>query len=385
MKQPVRHPRNSGRRRVWYAAGGTGVALALIVVLALVYARPLLAGPALTQLVITGRLEHVSPQAVRAAVRSGLGTGFFATDVGAIRRAVAALPWVDTVSVRRSWPHTLYIDIAEETPAARWNATSLVDAQGRVFAPGAGQDWTQLPALSGPEGSAAAVLAEYRTYTALLAPKGLVIRQITVDARGAASVGLSDGISVRLGRQQAEVRLERFASVALPVIKDGVSNVAYVDMRYTNGFAVGYGPTCQWQVGADGERRATDGAAGQPTMDGSQGCEPRCAASSGGTPATANARQGSRAGEATVDGSQNCGASCVAAGQRTTDASQECSAPCATANPQTGAGLSTTGGSQDCAAPCAAAGAPTTCTTANDVQTHNEKVSSSGNEAQLNG
>lgn len=337
MSRAGRHTGDTRKRRMLLTAGSASVALALAIALAALYARPLLAGPALTQLVITGRLEHIPPQAVRAAVRPQVGSGFFTTDADAVRSAVAALPWVAAVSVRRGWPHTLYIDIDEEVPAARWNGTGLVDAEGRVFALSGGQAWGQLPALSGPDGSAASVLADYRSFDSILAATGLSVRQLDVDARGAATLTLNDGISLRLGRQQAERRLERFATVALPVLKEQLASVAYVDMRYTNGFAVGYMPPCQWQGGADGKRRAKDGAAGLPTMDGSQG---------------------RRAGQPTMDGLRGCGAPCVSANQASAADS----------------GHQAVTGSQTCGAACAGAsqpaknGSPGVCTTTNEVQ-----------------
>ena len=230
------------------------------------YARPLLAGPALTQLVITRRLEHVPPQAVQDAVRSALGSGFFTTHVDAVRSAVAALPWVASVAVRRSWPHTLYVEVTEEQPVVRWNGNGLMDAGGRVFVHSDDSAWARLPVLNGPDGSEADLLAEYHTFAALLAPHALVLRQLTVDARGDASLQLGNGLEVRLGRENAELRLERFVSVALPTLAAQLPGVAYVDMRYTNGFAVGFSPTCQWHV-SHRERRATDGLQGACTTN----------------------------------------------------------------------------------------------------------------------
>lgn len=275
MSRTGRRMPSAVHRHALLMTGSVTVGLALLIALAVWFAHPRIAGPTLTELVITGKLEHVSPQAVRATVRSALGSGFFTTDVSAVRAAVDALPWVETASVRRGWPHTLYIEINEETPAARWNGAGLMDARGHVFTLSGGQSWTGLPQLSGPDGSAAAVLAEYRTFGALLASKGLAIRKLNVDARGAATLELSDGICVRLGRQLAEVRLERFSTVALQVLAGQITRVAYVDMRYTNGFAVGWSreisAACQWHA-APAERRHMNVAAGRPAMDGSQSC-----------------------------------------------------------------------------------------------------------------
>lgn len=271
-----------------------GLLLAAVLATAVHYAPPVLAGPALTQLVISGQLEHVPPQAVQSAVRAALGSGFFTTQVDKVQSAVAALPWVASASVRRSWPHSLYVDITEQQPLVRWNGDGLMDAQGRVFVHSGDAAWNTLPILNGPEGSEQDVLAEYRSYEALLASRSLGLRQLTVDARGDASLQLASGLEVRLGRENAELRLERFISVALPTLTSQLADVAYVDMRYTNGFAVGYMSTCRWQVGADGKRRARDAAAGRPTMDGSQGCNAPCVSAS----------QASAAGQRATDGSQ---------------------------------------------------------------------------------
>ncbi|MDE2461473.1 MAG: cell division protein FtsQ/DivIB [Gammaproteobacteria bacterium] len=258
-----------------------GLLVAALLATAVHYAPPLLAGPALTQLVISGQLEHVQPQAVQSAVRAALGSGFFSTQVDKVQSAVAALPWVASVSVRRSWPHTVYVDITEEQPLVRWNGDGLMDAQGRVFVHSGAAAWNKLPILNGSEGSEQDVLAEYRSFEALLAPRSLELRQLTVDARGDASLQLANGLEVRLGRDNAELRLERFISVALPMLTSQLANVVYVDMRYTNGFAVGWSrmisATCQWHV-VPSKRRHMDVAAGRPAMDGSRDCTSTCAA-----------------------------------------------------------------------------------------------------------
>jgi len=203
-------------------------------------ARPLLAGPKLTTLTLSGRLVHVDPAAVQRAVIPRLGSGFFDTPVDGISAAVQALPWVASVSVRREWPHTLHIDVVEEMPVARWNGDGLMDAQGRVFAHMADKSYATLPMLSGRDDSGPDVLAQYDTLAGMLQPRGLAIAALSVDARGAATVELDDGIEVRLGREDAEQRLARFSAIALPALSAKLAAVAYVDMRYTNGFAVGW-------------------------------------------------------------------------------------------------------------------------------------------------
>jgi cell division protein FtsQ len=45
---------------------------------------------------------------------------------------------------------------------------------------------------------------------------------------------------VRLGRRDVEERTERFLRTAAGVIAHHVNEVTYVDMRYSNGFAIGW-------------------------------------------------------------------------------------------------------------------------------------------------
>jgi cell division protein FtsQ len=236
------------RRRIVVLGTASVLVLLLGVGLLVWLARPLLAGPKLTTLTLSGHLVHVDPAAVQRAVIPELGSGFFNTHVDRIGAAVQALPWVASVSVRREWPHTLHIDVVEETPVARWNGDGLMDAQGRVFAHTAEKSYASLPALSGRDDSGQDVLAQYHTLAGMLQPRGIAIVALGVDARGAATVELDDGIEVRLGREDAEQRLARFSAVALPALAAKLATVAYVDMRYTNGFAVG------WKSGKNGNQ-----------------------------------------------------------------------------------------------------------------------------------
>jgi cell division protein FtsQ len=228
------------RRRIVVLGGSALLVLALALGLLLWLAAPLLAGPQLTNLSVSGRLQHVDPKAVQAAVLPRVGTGFFTTRVEDVSAAVEQIPWVADAQARREWPHTLHVDIVEEVPVARWNGDGLMDARGRVFAHGEAGAYASLPMLSGREGSEQDVLAQYNTLASLVAARGIAIAALTVDARGAATVVLDDGIEVRLGREDAEARLARFSAVALPALGARLATVAYVDMRYTNGFAVGW-------------------------------------------------------------------------------------------------------------------------------------------------
>ena len=76
------------------------------------------------------------------------------------------------------------------------------------------------------------------------------ITALQLDARGAWRIDLDNGVQVRLGRRQVDERFERFVVAALRLVAQRATDIDYVDMRYTNGFAVG------WKGGAGGTRIA---------------------------------------------------------------------------------------------------------------------------------
>ena len=54
------------------------------------------------------------------------------------------------------------------------------------------------------------------------------------------SRGLKKGVVVRLGRQSVDERLQRFLTLASATVAKRIAEINYIDMRYTNGFSVGW-------------------------------------------------------------------------------------------------------------------------------------------------
>jgi cell division protein FtsQ len=158
----------------------------------------------ITQVAVTGRFQRVSPieveQAVKARVRD---VGLVSVDLAAVRRAVEQLPWVDSATVERQWPRALNIRVTEQLAAARWGANGLLNTRGELFISEARHIPPELPRLSGPPGSENEVARRY------LAAQGQLI--------------------------EAGMRLTGVGQIAARA-----SDIGYIDMRYTNGFAIGW-------------------------------------------------------------------------------------------------------------------------------------------------
>jgi cell division protein FtsQ len=190
---------------------------------------------------VTGRFQHVAPQTVERLVAGKVrGEGLLTVDLAAVTRAIHTLPWVAAVSVEREWPHGLSVLIVEQVAAARWGADGLVNDSGVLFATGVRHAPAGLARLSGPDGSEAEVTRRYLAMQRRLAPSGFTVTALRLDARGAWQLDLSNGVAVRLGRSQVDERFDKFISAALGIVEHRAGDISYVDMRYTNGFAIGW-------------------------------------------------------------------------------------------------------------------------------------------------
>jgi cell division protein FtsQ len=130
--------------------------------------------------------------------------------------------------------------VVEETAAARWGQSGLLNTRGQLFVREAAHVPAELPRLSGPDGTESQVAQRYLAAQGRMLEAGLRIAALRIDERGAWEMDLDSGVTVRLGRREVDERLERFIRTASPVIAHRLNDVSYVDMRYSNGFAIGW-------------------------------------------------------------------------------------------------------------------------------------------------
>jgi cell division protein FtsQ len=193
-------------------------------------------------LVVTGEFHQVSDLRVRSVVLPRVQHGFFAVDLVRLRAELGALPWVKSVEVRKRWPDRLEVTVVEYRPLARWGERRMLSEHGELFpAPqGLGR---RLPLFIGPDANAAEMIDFHAQARPLFLGSGLQVREVRLSARGSWSLLLSDGTEVEVGRNDVQHRLQRFSHL-LPRLTTGEARrLARADLRYTNGFALVWGPT----------------------------------------------------------------------------------------------------------------------------------------------
>jgi cell division protein FtsQ len=149
---------------------------------------------------------------------------------------------VDTVTVKRIWPDVIDIKVREKKPYARWGKNSLITGQGVIFTPKNSDQFQNLTVVTGPESQQVRVLEIMKGIKTALADRSLELAEFTVNDRWAWKIKLATGLEILLGRNDQLKKLQRFLKTLTILRQEQVEQIALVDLRYPNGYAVSWKP-----------------------------------------------------------------------------------------------------------------------------------------------
>ena len=192
----------------------------------------------MSALIIQGERDYVSDDDIRAVLLEKPAIeNYFSVNVDDIQRKVESLPWVYHASVRKSWPDLLRVYIQEQPVVAIWNDSQLLNEDGIVFDANIDRAPESLVKLYSPNDRIKQALFKYNEFNGLLQINNYNIVAMTVNLRNAITVVLSNGIMLRLGREDAISRIQRYIDYVAVLDKE---KIAYIDLRYDTGFSVGW-------------------------------------------------------------------------------------------------------------------------------------------------
>ncbi len=148
--------------------------------------------------------------------------------------------------VRRVWPDRLAVRLEEHQVAALWagedSADRLVNTHGEVFEANVGDvEDDSLPILSGPDGSAAEMLALVRRLQPALERLGMAVMKLQLSGRGSWRAELDNGAVLELGRGSADevmARTDRFVRTLALATQRYNAPLESADLRHPGGYAV---------------------------------------------------------------------------------------------------------------------------------------------------
>lgn len=195
-----------------------------------------------TSVKINGEFSRISQKDVAESVYDSMADSFMKLDLKQIQFRLEEKPWIDHVRVARRWPDQLEVTVIEHKPIARWGENDALNHRGEVIRL-SDQDTDKellkgLPQLSGEEGMEQEMMAQYQTLNKILAEHGMLVKQLTCSAARSWTITLSDGVVVRIGRDDMIEKMGRFLTVYKAQLQTRWAELSSVDLRYYNGVAV---------------------------------------------------------------------------------------------------------------------------------------------------
>lgn len=204
---------------------------------------------------IHGAFVNIDEAMLHHAIDGVVAGGYFNVDVERVREVVKKLAWVNEASVRRVWPDTLSVNVIEQQPIAIAKNIGLINAQGNIFKPLNNILPKSLPVFDGAANLNKMMLLKYYEMNKLLKKINRKITYLNIDARHAVALKLDNGLKIVLGRGETMHRLERFVSVYPKTLTEHVDDIDAVDLRYTNGMAIGWKNNLKNLKGSSGDMK----------------------------------------------------------------------------------------------------------------------------------
>jgi cell division protein FtsQ len=188
---------------------------------------------------LQGEFNHVSREDIGNKMYAHVTDNYLVLNLDAIKQDIESLPWVYKASVRRSWPSGLHISYIEQELVARWTANEWLNKYGDVVKfTGTSIPQLSLPSITAPAGTESLAYESYLGFMDKLTKHNLAISSITISKRRSWRINLDNGVSLLLGRNDINNRLQRFLDIYAELNEEQPGILARVDLRYTNGFSV---------------------------------------------------------------------------------------------------------------------------------------------------
>lgn len=192
------------------------------------------------------KLRHLTRDEVVELTGVRPGDSMLGLRLRHIGEQLAKNPWIETVQVRRYFPHTLSIEVVEREPVAVMNLGFLyyMDAKGEVFKPLTQGDSLNFPVITGiteeelardPKGTKEMLAGAVALMDMLKKGSAFTladVSEIHIDKGfGFTLFTAAGGVPVRLGKDGFESKLTRFATV-YGELKEQMVAVEYIDCDY---------------------------------------------------------------------------------------------------------------------------------------------------------
>lgn len=185
---------------------------------------------------VSGQLQFQDQLDIKTVINRYTDNGFVQVDLEKLHHELVALPWMNSVSIKRELPNGLLIELHEEKAAAFWNNDALINQQGKVFTPEVLPVIEGLPIFSGKNHQQ--VLSLYSKVQALLPETQKPVRELHINHRNTVQVVLANEIILVMQLKNIDQQVTHWMQLSSNLAAEKIQNMKKVDLRYSNGAAV---------------------------------------------------------------------------------------------------------------------------------------------------
>ena len=186
-------------------------------------------------------IENSSVDDIREVAKKYVRSkSFFNIDINYLQSKIENIDWISSANIRRSYPNEIIIFVTEHIPIAIWNNKDYLNQFGEIFT--ANKKNNKFPILISKNNKNKIIFEYLSLFSNDLIRHNInekVVKIIEDDIRSI-SVILSSGITIKLGSKNVKEKIDIFFKVYQTLNSSDLSKMRYIDMRYSNGFSVGW-------------------------------------------------------------------------------------------------------------------------------------------------
>ena len=190
--------------------------------------------------VTSSELINVNKDDISKTVKYLYSKSFFDIDLNYLKNKLEKIEWVRKINVRRSYPNEIIIDIEEHTPILIWNNKMYINMYGEKF--NVSKIDKNIPILISDESRINEVFTYFKLFNEKLSSRKLdfKITKIMENEIRSLTISLSSGINIQLGSKDVNIKIPLFFEIYNSLNTRDLNKIRYIDMRYSNGFSVGW-------------------------------------------------------------------------------------------------------------------------------------------------
>lgn len=185
---------------------------------------------------------YIDVDAIDPIIRAHIGKSFLFTDLNHLYINLLMNDWVKDVEVSRVWPDSLEISFHEVVPLAIISDLGVITAEGKVIETNSLQD-LGLPVFEVEKEYVDDAFTYYFDILSKVSVVGLRVDKISHDAVDGWRVKVNKDFELVVGHGDVPARVTRFVLAYQRKLESMASKFAYIDLRYTNGVAIGWKTT----------------------------------------------------------------------------------------------------------------------------------------------